>query len=477
MTRSRLILYFSIPLLLFSILLGCARSFNPNIERGSSFNFRNGYPEVRFTAIGLLNQNDQAQINIAADVVFGSLIYREENDSLMAQYTIEIQVLDKDNPSNIIDTESYPKTIITADRSIIYSQDIFTFERTIPVSPGNYEVRFSLKDETSGKRTDRSTTTYIPNPENNVTNLTAIMMMGKRMSDENPEWFPITTYDVTSRVDSLKFRFQATNNNTEAPLTVEARLVRFRSDSSIARPMHYNNYSSSNIQYKGIDYDRETVIQSTRRRLLQPGSVLIEFKFEAQPRGNYRFEVRSSKSTSEEEMFRARDFGVKSKNYPAIQTPRELARPLAYLMSEKEHEELMAIENPDSLKQAIDAFWLRNVGDVNRTKNVIKMYYERVEEANKQFSNFKEGWKTDTGMVYILFGPPWYVEQHLDEMVWSYSYNHTNPQYNYLFRQSKLKSEYYPFTNYLLQRSQYLYNIQYQQIQLWLTGQILNRSI
>ena len=39
---------------------------------------------------------------------------------------------------------------------------------------------------------------------------------------------------------------------------------------------------------------------------------------------------------------------------------------------------------------------------------------EEIEEANKQFSNYKEGWKTDMGMMYILFGPPWYIESTLE---------------------------------------------------------------
>jgi len=100
-----------------------------------------------------------------------------------------------------------------------------------------------------------------------------------------------------------------------------------------------------------------------------------------------------------------------------------------------------------------------------------------VEEANKQFSNFKEGWKTDLGMIYILFGPPWYVDDSLNRMRWSYSYNRNDPDYNYLFETPKLKSEFYPYQNYLLQRNQYYFNIEYQQTQLWLTGQILRRSL
>ncbi|MCH7783138.1 GWxTD domain-containing protein [candidate division KSB1 bacterium] len=33
-------------------------------------------------------------------------------------------------------------------------------------------------------------------------------------------------------------------------------------------------------------------------------------------------------------------------------------------------------------------------------------YYRRVRFANEEFTQYKDGWKTDRGMIYILFGPP-----------------------------------------------------------------------
>jgi hypothetical protein len=42
----------------------------------------------------------------------------------------------------------------------------------------------------------------------------------------------------------------------------------------------------------------------------------------------------------------------------------------------------------------------------------MEQYYARVEYANKHFSHFQEGWRTDMGMVYITFGPPNNVERH-----------------------------------------------------------------
>ncbi|MGK7369195.1 MAG: GWxTD domain-containing protein, partial [Candidatus Halalkalibacterium sp. M3_1C_030] len=361
-----------------------------------------------------------------------------------------------------------------ADPNIVNNQTIYSYDKRIPVDPGTYDINVTVIDRNSGKQLTRQTQTFIPDPNNSVQNLTNIQLLGKRVGETN--WAPITTYDVQGDLDSLMFRLQVTNNTSEEPMAVNARLLRFESDTTIARPMYYNGYSPSSIQYKGIDYDEEEVIQSNRRVLTQPGSVLIEYKFGEQPRGNYRFDVQTDED-EDNQLFKARDFGVKSKNYPSIKSARELARPLHYLMNEKEYDKMMDIQDDDSLKQAVDRFWLKNLNSKNRAKQVIQMYYQRVEEANKQFSNFKEGWKTDLGMVYILFGPPWYVDQSLNRMRWSYSYNRDDPDYNYLFETPKLKSEFYPFQNYLLQRNQYYFNVQYQQTQLWLTGQILRRSL
>ena len=458
------------------ILSACARSSNPDVERGSMFKFQDGHPEVRLSAIGLLNEEDEAVINITADVVYGSLIFKSDNDNEItyASVTIEVRIVGQEG-TDFNDSFSQSFEIESGNNNLKDSQDFFTFERDVEVIPGDYKVFLAVLDNTSGKQTVRESGTFIPDPEEPVVNVTSVRMLGKNIEKEN-KFLPITTYDVPSRIDSLQLIFQVTNNTLEDPLTIRTRVIKFRSDSTIARPMNYNNYNVSSIQYKGMDYNRFDEIDSSIRRLDQAGSVLIEFNYARFGRGNYRFEVETERE-GEEPVTKARDFSIKSENYPTVKNARELARPLFYLMDEKEYEKLVKIEDADSLKEAIDRFWLSNVKSVSDAKSVIELYYERVEEANKQFSNFKEGWKTDTGMIYILFGPPWFVETSVNQMLWSYSYDRSDPRYNYFFERPKMPNEFFPFDNYLLERNQQYFNVQYQQIQRWLSGDILRRGI
>jgi hypothetical protein len=53
-------------------------------------------------------------------------------------------------------------------------------------------------------------------------------------------------------------------------------------------------------------------------------------------------------------------------------------------------------------------------------------YYIRVQFANKNFAHYIEGWRTDMGMVYIIFGSPNNVDRHPFDIdskpyeIWSY---------------------------------------------------------
>jgi GWxTD domain-containing protein len=458
----------------------CSNHYIDEIDRGSGFNYQPGFPELRVAVTGHINKNSTPAIIISGDIVYASLVYTKNQNAYEATVSIEIalQKMSDDKEDNVVKRVDFKKTIHKTNERIINSQDVYRFERTFEVAPGNYAVKTVVTDKASGKQAVRTLQTSIPDPADSISHLTEIRIMAKDSSNLIPasSFHQATTYDIPSSFDSLKFLFQVTNNKAEEPLELQSRLLKFKSDTTIARPMHYMNYTSSSLPYKGIDYDKFEVIQRSTRTLSQPGSVDIEFIFTDLSQGNYRLEVTSNKG-EENELYKARDFSIKSPNYPSLKTPRELAAPLYYLMSEDKYEQLMAIKDPKKLKNAIDRFWLSNIQNSRVAKNVISLYYQRVEEANKQFSNFKEGWKTDLGMVYILFGPPWYSDSFSDQMVWSYSYNQSDPEKNFLFVQPKLKSKFYPFYNYLLQRNAYYYNIQYQQQERWRIGSILTTNL
>jgi GWxTD domain-containing protein len=104
-------------------------------------------------------------------------------------------------------------------------------------------------------------------------------------------------------------------------------------------------------------------------------------------------------------------------HFPQVKNPEQLVPPLRYLTSRREFEELIAAEDA---KQAVDNFWISIAGNENLAVELIRSYYGRVEQANKLFTSFKEGWKTDRGMIYIIFGEPKTVYKREDIETWIY---------------------------------------------------------
>lgn len=465
-----------IPLLIMGS--GCSKTYVDNIDRGSGYNYQPGFPEFRVAVTGHLTETNEPIIIVAGDIVKGSLVYNRENENYTANALVEITLQKQEADNSSGQRLDFNEIIRSSDDAVVNSQQVVRFEKKFKVTPGIYTVRTIVTDQASKKQTSRTYITTIPDPEDETSHITEIRILAKnsQTANDSSTFNQATTYDIPSRFDSLKFVFQVTNNNPDEPLELQSRLIRFRSDTTIARPMYFNNYSPSSISYKGIDYDEFEEVQTSTRSLSQPGSVVIEFEFTDLPKGNYRLEVITNADT-DSEIYKARDFGIKSPYYPSLRTPEELAGPLQYIMDEKEYENLLSIKDASELKKAIDRFWLTNIQNSNIARNVISLYYQRVEEANKQFSNFKEGWKTDLGMIYILFGPPMYSDSFSDELFWSYSYNQSDPEKNFLFEQTKIKTKFYPFYNYLLKRNPNYYNVQLRLVDRWRSGTILTYNL
>lgn len=105
--------------------------------------------------------------------------------------------------------------------------------------------------------------------------------------------------------------------------------------------------------------------------------------------------------------------------YPELTTARELIEPLIYITSAKEREELYDAPEP---KRALDQFWLDIARqDETLARNLIRIYYDRVKEANQFFGSHKAGWLTDRGMLYIVFGKPDVVNRRQQTEEWTYT--------------------------------------------------------
>jgi GWxTD domain-containing protein len=157
----------------------------------------------------------------------------------------------------------------------------------------------------------------------------------------------------------------------------------------------------------------------------------------AMPLGDYLLSIRAvpasiprdSKNAEKEYIAsRGRAIIVRWKGLPRAMKDIDLAiEQLAYIAKDNEMADLKSGASLAEKQQKFLEFWKKRSLNPNAPRNErMALYYARIEYANKHFTRFREGWRTDMGLVFVLLGPPSNVERfpfpvdEKPEEVWQY---------------------------------------------------------
>jgi GWxTD domain-containing protein len=161
--------------------------------------------------------------------------------------------------------------------------------------------------------------------------------------------------------------------------------------------------------------------------------------------------------------------------YPKLTMPEVMIEPLAYLASQ---EEMSQLRSAAKTKAALDEFWIKCGGNVDKARELIRIYYTRVLYSNYYFTSFKEGWRTERGMIFIIYGPPDKVYKTSDGESWGYKKPVMKSQWggrftvsdSYLFFNFKKRPDIFSDNDYYLSRSETLVTYWDKAIASWRKG-------
>ena len=204
--------------------------------------------------------------------------------------------------------------------------------------------------------------------------------------------------------------------------------------------------------HKDFDYFPDSVLRFSRQEL-------SELTF--QKEGFYHFQTDTSGKNGLT-LFRF------DNGFPDITSPKIMIESIRYLTSKKEFEEM---SNSSTPKLAVDNFWLNHGGNQEKARSLIKKYYGRTRDANKFFTSFTEGWRTDRGMIFIIFGSPGTVYKNDESETWTYGTPNSTLALNFFF--VKVNN---PFTenDYTLSRSPTYESDWYRAVEIWRQGRAFN---
>ena len=153
-------------------------------------------------------------------------------------------------------------------------------------------------------------------------------------------------------------------------------------------------------------------------------------------------------------------------HFPSLAESEDLIAPLRYIAARSEYQRLTTAEHP---KLALDDFWLACSSSPEAARSLLQTYYARVEEANVAFSGLSEGWRTDRGMIHVVFGVPQRIRKDTWNEYWVYGEEGTANALMFHFRRRGLSLDGNAFE---LQRSLQFRSVWERGVSNWRNGRV-----
>ncbi len=161
-----------------------------------------------------------------------------------------------------------------------------------------------------------------------------------------------------------------------------------------------------------VDYTPDPFNYQADSSFVLSNDSLGKFNFTADSSGFYHFQSDTTdNSTKGYTLF------VSSVEFPYVTRIENMIDPFRYLVGRKDYE---TVDESINSRAALEEFWIQWSGSKEIARKAIKNYYSRVEEANRLFSCHVEGWKSDRGIIFCVYGKPNKVYYKKDVETWIY---------------------------------------------------------
>lgn len=120
--------------------------------------------------------------------------------------------------------------------------------------------------------------------------------------------------------------------------------------------------------------------------------------------------------------------------FPTTTALKDLIAPLRYITSKSEFEYIYNVRDPYT---SFCNFWKDCGGSEEKAKELIAIFFRRVNTSNIYFSTTVPGWRTDRGMIYIIYGKPTRIENIGYSERWIYGDETIPGSFSFLFRYKK----------------------------------------
>lgn len=334
------------------------------------------------------SQEFKPRLDVYIEIPLENLQFKKNYDTKMYDASINYTIKITNSTNEVVVNESI-SDFVTTDKEMQKNLDESAkfIVKEYYLNPGNYIIEVSLTDINTKKDKVISRNLTVIDYTKKDLSFSDIMLVSK-LKEENGK--KVITPLVDKNIDNLKdlFLFFEIYNSKNENLT--------------------NIFS-----YKVTDNKNKIIEKGDFTYTITPG---INKHFEkVQTKnlvyGDYKLEI-SDKLNGE--IFASKEFFNKMIGIPVnLKNLDLLIDQMIYIATSDEMDKIRSSSAGDARQKSFIEFWKSKDPSPGTSRNELMIeYYKRINTANERYSHYIDGWKTDMGMVYIIFGEPNNIERY-----------------------------------------------------------------
>lgn len=335
-----------------------------------------------------------SRLDIYAAVSYELLSFVKKDDKFNASYEMTIGIYDSVN--SLVSEKLWTEEVRVASFEQSVSAGNYSLvQRSIELAPGPYKITLICRDLESRvtRRVSKQLTISDYSKQTNLL-LSDIMIISKlSVKDEKKSITPSISANVGTISGPMHLFFEAYNNT--------------KLDSV--------EFTTTILNEKNAEVLRgDTLVLMTQGR----NQLFLEIDQSSLPIGNYKMYVQAYPlRRGKDEVALAntsRQFTVRWSALPSsVKDLDQAIEQLTYIAKDRELDHIKEAKTPEEKQKRFIEFWKKRDPNPNTVRNEkMEEHYARIDYANKNFRHYTEGWRTDMGMVYVIFGTPNNVDRH-----------------------------------------------------------------
>lgn len=346
------------------------------------------------------------RLDVYAEIPFSWIEFKrdKQTDKFVSDFDLTLDIKDKDNLP--VFNKVYKEEIVTPKTDLEYlAQNSQIIIKNIFLQPGEYKIRMSVYEQRTKKYSEKENAIQIRDFKKEPLSISDIMIVSKFNEVNGRKYI---TPDVSRNVGSLDtfYLFFFVYRNSEQPsVDVKCKITDSKNEQV------FSKNESFDIT-KVIDFQNRIIIAVPTNNLSMDKYNIAIFVSDSQ------FEVTRNSTFYNEDI----DFPIDLTNID------EAISQLQYIAKDSEMEEIEDAKTDAEKRKKFIEFWNSKDPSPSTKRNEVMLeYYKRIKYADKHYSTpYTSGWKTDMGMVYVIFGLPNNIERHPYEMgtkpyeIWDY---------------------------------------------------------